>query len=262
MRRLARRDFLRMACAAGLGWLAAACSAPQEAPLTPAARPTPSGTPGTPTAPATPAPAATAERRLVANANVPGMYVRYFKPFYPPTRDEWRLEVRGLVENPRTFRFAEIRSEMPKVTREARLKCVECWSARRTWSGFTYAAVAQRVRPLPEARYVEFRCADTYWEVLSTEELAREGVVFAYELDGALLPDEYGAPLRLLVPWKYGYKMPKAIVSLEFRAEGGKGYWPTVGPYTPEGDIQPGVDYPLDLGKERHTIPGGEITAY
>jgi sulfoxide reductase catalytic subunit YedY len=190
------------------------------------------------------------------------MYVRYFQPFYPPTREEWRLEVSGLVERPRTFRFEEIRSEMPKVTREARLKCVECWSARRTWGGFTYEALAQIVRPLLEARYVEFRCADTYWEVLSTEELAREGVVFAYELDGALLPDEYGAPLRLLVPWKYGYKMPKAIVSMEFKAEGGKGYWPTVGPYTPEGDIQPGTDHPLDLGKGPRTIPGGEITAY
>lgn len=259
MRPVKRRHFLRMAWLAGLGWLAAACGVPRTGP---GPGPAPTATAlmeKVATAIATP----TAKvRRLLQNANPPGMYVRYFKPFYPPDRAEWRLQVTGLVEAPRTFTFDEIQSEMPLVVRNARMKCVECWSARRDWGGFTYAALADLVRPLPEARFVHFRCADSYWEVLPTEELAREGVVFVYQLDGDLLPEEYGAPLRLLVPWKYGYKMPKAIVEMEFSAEGGRGYWSTVAAYSPEGDIDPGVDHPLDLGKETRKIDGGEITEY
>ena len=72
------------------------------------------------------------------------------------------------------------------------------------------------------------------------------------------LPDVYGAPLRLMVPFKYGYKSPKAIVRLVFAEEELPGYWPTGGPYTTTGEIQRGSDYPLDLG-ERRQITGGEV---
>jgi len=262
MRPLKRRHFLHLAWMTGLSWLAASCGV--RVSPTPGATSTPTAlVKKAATAVATAAAAPTAKvRRLLQNANAPGMYVRYFKPFYAPERDEWRLEVKGLVEAPREFTFAEIQAEMPLVVRDTRMKCVECWSARKKWGGFVYAALAEIVRPLPEAKFVHFRCADTYWEVLSTEELAREGVIFVYQLDGTLLPEEYGAPLRMLVPWKYGYKMPKAIVEMEFSAEGGKGYWSTVGPYTVDGDIQAGKDHPLDLEKEPHAITGGEITDY
>ena len=72
------------------------------------------------------------------------------------------------------------------------------------------------------------------------------------------LLDAYGAPLRLIVPFKYGYKGPKAITRLVFAEEELPGYWPTVGFYSTERDIQPGRDYPLDLGESRQ-IAGGEV---
>ncbi|NIO67575.1 MAG: molybdopterin-dependent oxidoreductase [Anaerolineae bacterium] len=112
--------------------------------------------------------------------------------------------------------------------------------------------------PLPEAKWLHFYCADDYYESLSLEELLMERVLFVHRMNDQILPDVYGAPLRLMVPFKYGYKSPKAIVRLVFAEEELRGYWPMVGPYSTDGDIQPGSDYPLDLG-ERRQITGGEV---
>ena len=105
-------------------------------------------------------------------------------------------------------------------------------------------------------------CADGYWEIVSIEELADPRVIFVLRMNDDLLLDEYGAPLRIMFPAKYGYKSAKAVTAVTFTDEGGAGYWSTVGPYTTHGDIQPGGDLPQDLPGQSMSIDGGEITAY
>jgi sulfoxide reductase catalytic subunit YedY len=115
------------------------------------------------------------------------------------------------------------------------------------------------VDPQPEASWVHFYCADDYYESLSMDELLDDGVFFAYGMNNELLAPKYGSPLRLVVPSKYGYKWPKAIVRLEFAAREKPGYWPTVGPYTTSGAILPGRDLPLDLPDGGRAIEGGAV---
>jgi sulfoxide reductase catalytic subunit YedY len=109
---------------------------------------------------------------------------------------------------------------------------------------------------------VRFSCADGYWEDLPLSELQKPPALFVTYMNGDPLPAQYGAPLRIIVPWLYGYKGAKAVTKLEFTANGDKGYWSTVGPYTVDGAIQAGSDYPLDLPGGSRDVGAGEVTAY
>ncbi|MFQ6099897.1 MAG: molybdopterin-dependent oxidoreductase [Anaerolineae bacterium] len=252
-RKWTRRRFLRVAALTALGGLAAACEPSQRA--TPSLEVVETPTLPHPTQ---------SRERVLTNENRPAIKpnwnVRYFRRYIPIEHDQWRLTVEGLVEAPQSLSLGDLLA-WPRVEQDTRMKCVECWSARASWAGFTYDALAEIVRPLPKAAWVYFECADGYYESLSIEELSQSRVLFAYEMDGEPLLDEFGAPLRLVVPPKYGYKGPKVITSLRFETEQKKGYWPTVGPYSADGTIQPGRDFPLDLGEARE-IEGGEITDY
>lgn len=242
-----RRRFLRAAALAGVGGLVACGPRSSET-----GEPDPTAIP------------TQAGRRALTNDNRPPVKpdwnVRYFQPYVPVDHDLWRLDVGGLVETPQSFSLEDLQA-LERVEQDTRMKCVECWSARAIFAGFTYATLAEVVRPLTEAAWVTFECADEYYESLSIEELSQPRVLFAHEMDGEPLLDEFGAPLRMVVPSKYGYKWPKAIVRLEFAEQERRGYWPTVGPYTADGYVEPGQDYPLDL-EETRAISGGEITDY
>jgi sulfoxide reductase catalytic subunit YedY len=250
--RLSRRQFVRLGALGAIAWTAAACGL---APTAPPADATP--------APFTPGPATTPTKalKLLYNENRAGFYIRYYRPFPAVDANIWRLDVKGLVEEPRSFSLADLLA-LPHTTLEARMKCVECWSARAVWGGFTYQALAELVRPKPEARYLRFDCADGYWEHASIEEASNPRALFVTHMNDEKLPDEYGAPLRMMFPWKYGYKSAKAVVSIEFKKEGGDGYWSAGGAYTVDGDIEPGFDHPLDQGAKARPIKGGEITEY
>jgi DMSO/TMAO reductase YedYZ molybdopterin-dependent catalytic subunit len=278
--RITRRQLLRMALvgtAAGL--LETACQPgaiptlvlPATAPApqdrvspTPQALATPASSPTS-----TPAPRAAGTfpplpqqtPKVLANRNDPHYNVRYVNPFPPVDHAAWRLEVKGLVESPGSYSLDELLA-WPQMEQISRMKCVECWSFKARWGGFQYAALAERAGPLPEATHVRFDCADKYWEVVSMEELADPRVVFVLRMNDELLLDEYGALLRMMFPAKYGYKSAKAVTAVTFVDEAGAGFWSTVGPYTVDGKIVPGSDYPQDLGGERQEITGGEITAY
>jgi len=258
MRRWTRRQFFHTALISALGAVAAACGARQS----PA---TPTSTAGEPT-PEQPTPIPTQPgREPLTNENRPAVKstwnVRYFRPYVPVDPELWRLTVDGLVDAPQSFSLENLMA-LPRITQDTRMKCVECWSARAIFAGFSYAALAEIVQPLSEAAWVYFECADGYYESLSIEELSQPRTFFAYEMDDERLLAEFGAPLRLVVPPKYGYKWPKAIARLRFDAIKRNGYWPTVGPYTPEGTVQPGYDAPVDDPGETHRISGGEITEY
>jgi DMSO/TMAO reductase YedYZ molybdopterin-dependent catalytic subunit len=139
------------------------------------------------------------------------------------------------------------------------MKCVECWSAAAEWEGFHLSSLLEIANPSPDAKWVHMQCADGYYESMSIQELLKERVLFVHHMNGELLPDLYGAPLRLMVPFLYGYKSAKALVRLEFAKEELPGYWPTVGPYTESGIIEPGRDHPLDLEGSREIMGNGEI---
>ena len=255
MKRWTRRGFIRAATLGGLGVLSGACSPTAVELDTPPPSPTEEQVVPVPTE---------ASRRPLTNQNRPDIKpnwnVRYFQPYVPVDHDAWRLTVEGLVANPQSFSLEDLLA-LPRVDQNTRMKCVECWSARADWAGFTYDALAEIVQPQAEATWVTFECADGYYESLSIAELSEPRVLFAYEMDGELLLDEFGAPLRMVVPPKYGYKGPKVITTMRFETQERRGYWPSVGPYTTDGAIQPGRDLPLDLGEAR-TIEGGEITEY
>lgn len=283
-RRFTRRQFVRLALAGTAAALGeAACQGSSQllpatttpSPTLPAsatARPIPSSTPAaiitaTPTRLPTPEIVATFPPlsrdtpELLRSRNDPHYNVRYYQPFAPVERDAWRLKVSGLIAARVNLSLNDLLA-WPHVERVSRLKCVECWSFKAKWAGFHYSTLAEHVKPKPEATHVRFDCADDYWEIVSIEELADPGVLFALRMNDELLLDEYGAPLRMRFPAKYGYKSAKAITSITFTDRSGAGYWPTIGPYTGHGDIQPGVDFPQDIPGQRMEIGAGEIIAY
>lgn len=196
-------------------------------------------------------------RSILRNDNVPGFFVRYYRPFEAVDPTRWTLSVEGLVKNPVKLSLSDIQS-LPLISQVSRMKCVECWSAAAKWEGFHVRSLLEMTEPLPTAKWVHFLCADGYYESLSIDALLDERVIFVHRMNDQVLPDIYGAPLRLIVPPLYGYKNPKAITQLAFSEEELRGYWPTVGPYSQEGIIEPGRDHPLDIGETRQ-IQGGEI---
>jgi sulfoxide reductase catalytic subunit YedY len=260
MNGITRRKFIKWAMTGASGALLAACTGME-------AQPTGTSAPAhtaTPTHSPTRGPAATATRirgKIVRNENRPDRNIRYFSPFVPPTPDEWRLTLDGLLTTPLTLTFADIQ-QLPFVEQVSRMKCVECWSFKSHWGGFSLASLLEKVQRKPAGQYVRMTCGDGYWEVLSVEDLTRERVIFAYRMDGELLADEYGSPLRLIVPWKYGYKGAKCITGLELVSEQSAGYWSTVGPYTIHGDIQTGFDFPQDIGERVRIEQAGQELTY
>jgi len=242
--KLFRRGFLRLIAFSVIGVVAAACG------LKP--REEASAEPGA------------ADALTLQNENQPAIKptwnVRFFRPFKAVDHRAWRLNIEGLVAEPKALTLADIQ-RLPGVEQESRMVCVEGWSCKAKWVGFTYQALADLVKPQPEATWVYVHCADGYYEYLPISDLSKPRLLFVYKMDGELLHDKFGAPLRLIVPFKWGYKGPKTITLLRFQDKGGKGYWPTAGLYSQEGTVQPGIDHPVDLGGQRE-IAGGEVTQY
>ena len=185
-------------------------------------------------------------------------YINYFKPMRRIREENWQLKVSGLCEQPTQFTLQEL-MDLPADSQVSRLKCVECWSAKAEWSGFRLPELEKLVRPLPSAKAVVFHCGDTYLESLDLASLRDSRSLLAYAMNGEKLSDEHGFPLRLIVPAKYGYKNPKAILEMEYVAETQYGTWSKIGPYSNDGTILPGYDHPLDQNKIRRKIHGGEI---
>jgi len=149
---------------------------------------------------------------------------------------DYRLEVDGLVENPVTLSLSQVRG-LSSRTQITRHDCVEGWSAIAKWTGVPLAEVLGRVRPVPQARYVVFHCADPdedgvlYYESIDLEDAYHPQTLLAYELNDATLPMGHGAPIRLRLERQLGYKMAKYIMRIELVASldpiggGHGGYW-------------------------------------
>ena len=186
----------------------------------------------------------------------------WYNPVPPIDQKTYRLNVRGLIDKPQQLSVADLR-KIPQETQNSRMKCVQCWSSRTTWSGFRFGHLLEMAKPKGNVRAVKFECADKWYEYFTLEELAKPHVMLVLDMAGKPLEDRHGAPLRMLDPSKYGYKSAKLITSVEFVAEGKGSMACDIGPYySPGGEIKSGYDTPLDLGAARRKISGGEITDY
>jgi len=196
-------------------------------------------------------------KKMLTNYDKQGFYVRFINPIESVNHKTWRLEVGGLCENPRIFDLKTLMA-FAKSTQTSRLKCVESWSSKAKWGGFKPKELFNVVKPKKEAKYVYFYSADEYYEFIPLEDLLHPRTIFAYEMNDAPLPDEHGAPLRLIIPPKYGYKSVKTIMKIQFVDKEGKGYWAKWG-YSNEATVQPGWDYALDLDKHIKVEEPGEL---
>ena len=141
----------------------------------------------------------------------------------------WHVQVDGLCVKPRTFDIEDILKMAPLEERIYSLRCVEAWSMVIPWIGFSLSALLKQVEPRPGAKYVEFttlydqaQMPETkyaaldwpYVEGLRLDEAMHPLAILAVGLYGEYLPNQNGAPIRVVVPWKYGFKSIKSIVRI------------------------------------------------
>jgi methionine sulfoxide reductase catalytic subunit len=172
----------------------------------------------------------------------------------------WNVEVSGLVKNPKTYSIEDLQKFMPE-ERIYRLRCVEAWSMVIPWIGFPLHKLLDEVQPTSEAKYVQFTTVYDpknmpaqgseflnwpYVEGLRLDEAMHDLTLLATGLYGQPLPNQDGAPIRLVVPWKYGFKNIKAIVKIELVNYQPSTLWMQAGPteYGFYANVNPNVDHP------------------
>jgi methionine sulfoxide reductase catalytic subunit len=211
---------------------------------------------------------AQAERRRngwIIPTNKPNRFnlkVMAFNPIPAPDPRTWELSIEGSGEPGVRLKTGDL-DKLTRVQQSSRLKCVQCWSGRVTWEGFRAADLLHLIHAKTDLLWVRVDCADKYYDFVKREDLLHPRTLFAVGMNGEALSPEHGAPLRLILPAKYGYKSSKLITRLTFVDKGGIGLvadgWPY---YSASGDILPGVDHPFEFPDETRKIAGGEITEY
>jgi sulfoxide reductase catalytic subunit YedY len=173
----------------------------------------------------------------------------------------WTVSIAGLVRKPVTFDLDDLRKIAPPEERVYRMRCVEAWSMVIPWDGFSLSKLLQRVQPLSSAKYVGFQTlldpkrmpnqqTDVlpwpYVEGLRMDEAMHPLTILATGIYGRTLPPQDGAPLRLVVPWKYGFKGIKSIVKISLFADKPPTTWNVAGPdeYGFYANVNPLVDHP------------------
>jgi methionine sulfoxide reductase catalytic subunit len=153
----------------------------------------------------------------------------------------WKVAVRGLVKKPRTLGLDDVFKRFPLEERLYRFRCVERWSMQVPWTGFPLRSLIDSLDPLPSAKYVRFGAILDrkglpgiasqpwypwpYYEGLRLDE-ARNPLAFVVVGSyGHALPMQHGAPWRLAIPWKYGYKGPKSLVEIELTDQQPHTFW-------------------------------------
>jgi DMSO/TMAO reductase YedYZ molybdopterin-dependent catalytic subunit len=140
--------------------------------------------------------------------------------------EEWRLDVSGLVTRPKAYGLDGLR-RLPKIVQNTRHLCIEGWDVIGNFGGVTIADVLRDVGTAPDACFVEIKCADDYYESIDMASAFHVQSLLCYEMYGAPLTREHGAPLRLVMPTKLGYKQAKYITALRVTSvpSSRRGYW-------------------------------------
>ncbi len=173
----------------------------------------------------------------------------------------WSFEVDGLCSKPQTFDMDDVYQSFSLQERAYRHRCVETWAMCAPWTGFPFHELLKLVEPKPAAKYVtieSFNRPDEapamqhtvypwpYSEALSIEEATNELAFVATGIYGAPLPKQHGAPIRLVVPWKYGFKSIKSIVRITLTESQPPTFWNQLAPheYGFEANVDPDVPHP------------------
>ena len=192
----------------------------------------------------------------------------------------WAVEVTGACARPTTFDIDDLRRTMPLQERIYRFRCVEAWAMTVPWTGFELRHLLARVQPHSDAKYVRFETFKKgapgidaqpwypwpYHEALTIAEATHPLSLMATGLYGRDLPTQNGAPIRLVVPWKYGFKSAKSIVRIELTAARPNTFWNSLNPneYGFFSNVDPETPHPrwsqaterlLDTAERVPTLP-------
>jgi sulfoxide reductase catalytic subunit YedY len=227
------------------------------------------------TAGPTVAPTAAAETDELGDSLTPFESVTNYNNFYEFSMDKeavaplskdfvtepWTLTVGGLVDKPRTFSVDDLVKSFPPEEHIYRLRCVEAWSMVIPWLGFSLASLLKEVQPQSDAKYVRFETLLDptqmpgqrskwydwpYVEGLRLDEAMHPLTILSTGLYGKDLLPQNGAPLRLVVPWKYGFKSIKSIVKLDLVTDQPRSLWMSAAPneYGFYANVNPAVPHP------------------
>ena len=188
--------------------------------------------------------------------------------------EPWAVRVEGLVHKPKTFNLEELLKLAPMEERIYRFRCVEAWSMVVPWIGYSLSHVLNAVQPMASAKYValvttlqpeampglRFGGIDwPYQEGLRMDEAMHPLMMLAFGMYGQTLPKQSGAPLRLIVPWKYGFKSAKSLVTIRVTEEMPKTAWSVTAPreYGFYANVNPTVDHPRWSQASERGLGGG-----
>ena len=186
----------------------------------------------------------------------------------------WTVAVDGLVKQPRTLDIDAILKYRPIEERVYRFRCVEAWSMVVPWDGYPLSEFINACDPLPSAKYVQFLSLrdskqmpllgesgfdSAYSEGLRMDEAMNPLTLLTFGLYGEVLPNQDGAPIRLIVPWKYGFKSAKCIVKVRFLAKQPPTTWNEMAPeeYGFYSNVNPSVDHPRWSQKTERRLGSG-----
>lgn len=190
--------------------------------------------------------------------------------------DPWKVTVKGLVAKQKSLSLEDFFTRFPLEERLYRFRCVERWSMQVPWTGFPLAKLIEACEPLSSAKFVRFvSVLDKkglpgqksqgwypwpYFEALRMDEAMNEMALVATGIYGHALPMQHGAPFRVVVPWKYGYKNPKSIVEIEFTDKQPGTFWNDLqaAEYGFYSNIDPGRPHPRWSQRFEQDIGTGE----
>lgn len=188
----------------------------------------------------------------------------------------WVLEIGGLVNKPKTFDIDDLLKTMPFEERLYKLRCVEAWAMAVPWTGFPLRELLKQVEPKPQATHVrletfyapftaqgqlEFWEPWPYVEGLTLKEAMNELAFLVTGIYGHPLPKQHGAPIRLVVPWKYGFKSIKSIVKIELVNYRPSTFWNTLQglEYDFTANVDPRIPHPRWPQTREKMIDTGDI---
>lgn len=199
------------------------------------------------------------------------LYVDKFQP------TPWTVEIDGLCSEPRKFDLDDLHREFAFEERAYRHRCVETWAMCVPWTGFPLKALLAAVSPKPSATYVQFETFNRpseapgisrgfefpwpYTEGLTIAEATNDLAFIATGIYGEPLPKQHGAPVRLVVPWKYGFKGIKSVVRITLTDKPPATFWNTVAPreYAFEANVDPNVPHPRWSQAREHMLGTGDF---
>lgn len=188
----------------------------------------------------------------------------------------WQVEVSGLVRHPKTYDVDELIKLMPLEERVYRHRCVETWAMVVPWNGFPLSELLRRAEPTSQAKFVRFtsflnpevapgqkksHLPWPYTEGLTLQEAMNELTFMATGIYGHVLPNQHGAAIRLVTPWKYGYKSIKSVVKIELVADQPATFWNTLVPheYGFVSNVDPNVPHPRWSQRREKMIGTGDV---